>query len=381
MTSKEPGRVAIFLPDLGGGGAERCNVILANEFASRGVEVDLVVYNADGPFARLVADDVRLVVLGCRRLETSLLPFCRYVMRERPSVVMASMQHAGIVALLAKRLVGKGRRFIVQYQNTISRDYATFGPAGRFWLRLLGLLLPSADAVVAVSKQAAQDIVDTFPRTAGNILYIYNAVSEDAIAQLVDEPVTHPWFHDPGTPVMLSAGRLVPLKNYQSLLDAFSRVLRVRPARLIIIGEGTDRSRLVSRAKELGITDSVDFAGFQANPYSFMKNARVFVLSSLQEGLPLVLIEALACGTPVVSTDCPSGPREVLEGGKWGRLVPVGDSRALADAMLATLDDPEDSAALVERARRFSARTIADEYLRLFLELRGRERRASSGVA
>ena len=358
-----PGKVAIFVSDVDAGGGQRASINLANEFVRQGLTVDFVVYCADGPFRHLVAKNVRLVVLGSCRLVTRVFRFCRYLARERPSVVVASMLHAGVIALLARRLVGGQSRFFVQYQSTVSEEYPNFSLVTRLWLHMLGALLPSADAVVVVSYDAAEALVGMFPKTSQNVTTIYNPVVDSHIGEFADEPLAHPWFNDSGVPVILSAGRLAPEKNHETLLAAFAQVVRSRPARLVIIGEGPERAPLLARAKELDVVQFVDFPGFQPNPYPFMKNADLFVLSSIYEGLPLVLIEALACGTPVVSTDCPSGPREVLEDGKWGRLVPVGDPEAMAQAILKSLDEPVDSSALVGSVNRFSSRSIAEEYM------------------
>lgn len=363
MSRENPRKLAIFIPDLAGGGGQRVNVRLANELSRRGVDVDIVVNDADGPFRSLVADNVRVVTFGHRKFETTLLSLCRYVVRERPDVVIAAMQHAGVMALLAKKFVGKQCRFVVQYHSTISAEYSAARPMARLWLRMLGVLLPSADAVVAVSNGVAEDIVDTFPKTSHNVSTIYNPAFGPDIVELADETVAHAWFDDPEVPVIVSVGRLAPPKDYETLLDAFSIVRRSRRARLVIVGEGPDMNKIAARAKELGVLDLVDFPGFRSNPYPFMKNAGVFVLSSSYEGMPLVLVEALACGAPVVCTACCSGCLEVLGDGKWGRLVPVGDGRAMAGAILKALDQPVDSRALLARAQRFSARSIAQEYL------------------
>ena len=363
MSRENSRKLAIFIPDLAGGGAQRVNVRLANELSRQGVDVDVVVNDADGPFRSLVADNVRVVTFGHRKFETTLLSLCRYVVRERPDVVIAAMQHAGVIALLAKKFVGKQCCFVVQYHSTISAEYSAARPMARLWLRLLGVLLPSADAVVAISNGVAEDIVDTFPKTSHNVSTIYNPAFGPDIVELADESVAHAWFDDPEAPVIVSVGRLAPPKDYETLLDAFSIVRRSRRARLVIVGEGPDMNKIVARAKELGVVDLVDFLGFRSNPYPFMKNAGVFVLSSSYEGMPLVLVEALACGAPVVCTACCSGCLEVLGDGKWGRLVPVGDSRAMAGAILKALDQPVDSRALLARAQRFSARSVAQEYL------------------
>lgn len=148
-------------------------------------------------------------------------------------------------------------------------------------------------------------------------------------------------------------------------MRAFAEVTKVRPARLVILGEGPDHERLLGVARSLQIGHLVDFAGFQTNPFAYMARAAAFVLASLYEGLPNVLIQAMACGTPVVSTDCPSGPSEILEDGKWGELVPVGDWRALAAAILRTLDAPIDRHALIARAGVYDGAAGVDRYLQL----------------
>ena len=181
----------------------------------------------------------------------------------------------------------------------------------------------------------------------------------------------HPWFGDGGAPVVLAAGRLAPQKDYPALLRAFAEVVRSRPARLVILGQGVERESLLELAERLGVSDSFDLPGFDVNPFRYMSRASVFVLSSRYEGFPNVLAQAMACGAPVVSTDCRSGPSEMLEGGRWGRLVPVGDWRAMARAIEATLDDPMPAKALKARASVYSVEASVDKYLELLIGDRG----------
>ena len=157
-----------------------------------------------------------------------------------------------------------------------------------------------------------------------------NPVPHDDVAAMAAAPLDHPWFDEPGVPVILSAGRLVGQKDFSTLIRAFAQVVKSRPARLVILGEGRERGALAALARELGVAEGVDLPGFVANPFAWMARARVFAVSSIYEGLSMVLVEAMACGTPVVSTDCPHGPRELLEDGRWGRLVPVGAGGASA---------------------------------------------------
>ena len=357
-------KVAVFVPSLEGGGAEQLNTTLANEFAKRELSVDLVVVDGTGRLRRLVADDVRIVVLGSRRCMTSVPHFCRYLSRERPDVVVATMR-AGIVALLANRIARGHRRTLVRIESSYTIQYRQTDAVGRSLVRLHAWLLPSADAVVTSSKGAAADIAHLSPKAAAKVRAIYDPIFKPRILDLAGQPVPHRWLREAAVPVVISVGRLSPEKDLRTLLRAFAEVVKARPARLLIVGEGPERAELVRTAEALGIADAVDMPGFQDNPFAFVGRARALVLSSDGEGLPAVLIEALACGTPVVSTMCGSGPKEILEDGKWGRLVPVGDDRAMAEAILQTLDEPADSDALVARAKRFGVEPSVEQHLRL----------------
>ena len=196
---------------------------------------------------------------------------------------------------------------------------------------------------------------------------VYNPVVSADLDRKARESPPHPWFDDRPCPVILAIGRMKKVKDFSTLLRAFARLLVQRPARLIVLGEGRLRPSLQSLAWELGIAERVDFPGFQENPYAFLAKADLFVLSSRHEALPTVLIEAMACGCPVVSTDCPSGPREILEDGRLGPLVPVGDTEALAKAMARVLDEPPSRDLLRERASFFSVERAVERYERLLL--------------
>ena len=179
--------------------------------------------------------------------------------------------------------------------------------------------------------------------------------------------VEHAWFGDGGAPVILAAGRLSGEKDYPTLLRAFAEVVGSRSARLVILGQGVERESLLELAERLGVSDRFDLPGFDVNPFRYMSRASVFVLSSRYEGFPNVLAQAMACGAPVVSTDCRSGPSEMLEGGRWGRLVPVGDWRAMARAIEATLDDPMPAEELKARASVYSVEASVERYLQVVL--------------
>ena len=226
-----------------------------------------------------------------------------------------------------------------------------------------------ADAIVAVSDGVADRLAQATGLPRGSIRTVYNPVVGPELPTLAAEPVGHPWFRHGGPPVVLGAGRLVEQKDFPTLLRAFALVRRARPARLVILGDGPAGAceGLRAIAAALGCAEDLDLPGFVANPFAYMARAAAFALSSLHEGLPGVLIQALACGCPVVSTDCPSGPREILDGGRYGRLVPVGDHEALARAILACLDDPSGREERVARAAAFGLERAVDRYLELIV--------------
>ena len=338
---------------------------LAKGFVQRGLCVDMVLVQAKGPYLDQLPDGVRLIDLKARRTLTSFLPLLRYLRRECPDALVSTLPHANAIALIAKKLFAEQLRVMARQESIFQMEYANAGFKYRMTLKLERRLLPFADAIVAVSDGAAGDLKRGAPNISHLVQVIHNPVVWPDLAERAARPVEHPWFGDPDLPVILSAGRLATEKNHATLLMAFAELVKSRPARLVVLGEGPERRNLIALARNLEIAHAVDFPGFQINPFAFMAKASAFVLSSVYEGLALVLIEAMACGTPVVSTDCPSGPREILEGGKWGPLVPVGDSHALAKAMRETLDDPIAPGRLISRAQAYSAEASIDQHLKV----------------
>jgi glycosyltransferase involved in cell wall biosynthesis len=332
-----PRHIALFLPSLHGGGAERVMVILANGFAARGHRVDLVLTRAEGPYLAEVAEGVRVVDLDKGRMLASLLPLVRYLRRERPDAMLSALGHANIIAVLARRLAGVGTRLVVS-EHTVPRQLAG---AGRWLVRqMVRVAYPRADAIVAVSNGIELEMARVFRLPAQRLRTIYNPLDIDRIQQLMLAPIDHPWLTDGSTPVVLAAGRLTAAKDYPTLLSAIALLRRKRAARLIILGHGEEEAALRSLTASLGIGDDVAFMGFQPNPFAWMHRTDLFVLSSAWEGLPGALLEAIACGANIVSTDCRAGPAEILENGHWGRLVPVGEPEALAEAIDAALSEP-----------------------------------------
>lgn len=360
-------RIALFVPDLGGGGAERMMVNLANAFAARGLAVDLVSACVGGVYQKEVDQRVRAICLGAPRVLYSLPGLIRYLRRERPVVMLSALTHANLVALCARMLARTRTRVFVSERNVLQTQFARDRSTGeRAFIVLMRWLYPRADGAIAVANGVASDLVSVAGLDAERVHTIYNPVVTARIHELASEVAPHPWLEPREPPVVLGVGRLTAQKDFTTLIRAFRMVRNQRICRLVILGEGEERETLRSLVSDLGLSDCVLLPGFQENPFAWMSRASVFVLSSKWEGLPGVLIQAMACGAPVVSTDCHSGPREILEAGKWGRLVPVADSDAMAVAILETLaaTNPPDVA---RRAADFSVPRSVESYLELLL--------------
>ena len=332
----------IFLPSLAGGGAERVMLQLAVALQQRGVPVELWLAQASGPYLADVPLQVPVRQLGGAGVLRSLVPLVACVRRRRPRVLLAAMTHANVVALLAVVLAvprGRGRpRVVISERAAPGALLRAEGPLQAAVLRLLmRWLYPSAAAVISVSEGVGEELRTLVPLPVARIKAIANPIDIPALRAAAAQPLPHPWLQPGQPPVLLAAGRLVEQKAFQGLLQALALVRQQHPARLVILGEGPLRPRLQAQSDELGLADAVLLPGFVANPMAWMARAAVFVLSSRWEGLPGVLLQAMACGAPVVSTDCPHGPREILEGGRWGVLVPVGDAPALAAAIVQQL--------------------------------------------
>lgn len=343
-------------------------VTLANAIAARGYAVDLVLANAKGPFLKDVSDNVHLVDLKAGRVMKAIFPLTRYLRRTRPQAMLSAMGHANVAALLACKLSQVQVRLTVSERSFISSAHATAkGVAARINFRLIRWLYPWADGICTVSQAASKDLAAFARLPLQRVNTIYNPFDLSRIAQLAAEPLDHPWFQPGQPPVLLAIGRMNEAKDFPVLIRAFAQLHQQRAVRLVILGEGELRPQLEGLLRQLNLgSDAVQLPGFVSNPFAWLARCSLFVLSSRREGLPGALIEAMACGTPVVSTNCLSGPDEILEGGRWGRLVPVGDVAALANAMAEVLDTPRDQLPDVcARAQDFEQDRAVDAYLRL----------------
>ncbi len=364
-------RVALFLPSLRGGGAERVAVKLVKGLLEEGLNVDLVLAKAEGPYLAELPkhDGFRLFDLKSSRVLYALPKLSMYLRRERPLALLSFMNHANIIAIWAKVLSKYKGKLVVSERTTLSVSCnLSKGIKVKFIPYLIKKYYPLADTVVCISEGVARDL-ESLGIPKEKLAVIYNPIISQEFFDKAEETLDHPWFSGKA-PLILGMGRLAVEKDFPTLIRAFYLVRQRKEARLVILGEGEERERLEQLAKELGIAQDVDFPGFDPNPYRWMKRASVFVLSSRWEGLGNVLIEALALGTPVVSTDCPSGPREILEDGKWGRLVPVGDPESMAKAILEALEEGRKpmTRELQAHLRKFSLKEAVNQYKEVLLD-------------
>lgn len=364
-------KVALFLPNLRGGGAERVNVNLARGLSDRGIAADMVLGRAEGAFLSQVPADVRIVDLHARGMKTAIVPLARYLRTERPATLLAALDHANVCALLAKRISFTPTRLVIAIHSVRSRagvDNASWKVrVKRFLMRRV---YHWADAAVAVSRGAGEEACRINGIPLDRLHVIYNpTISPELHAMAAEEP-DHPWFA-PGQPkVILAVGSLIPVKDFATLIRAFALYRKNHVARLMILGEGAQRMHLEGLVRDLGLTDDISLPGFANNPYAIMSKAALVVVSSRWESLSAVLIEALALGVPVVSTDCDFGPREILAGGRYGKLTPVGDVPLLADAMERALSGPR-PVVPPEALHPFQIDTAVEKYLDVLLNSTG----------
>lgn len=353
-------RVSLFVPSMRGGGAERVFADLANEFAARGLSVDLVLAEAAGCYLDELRPGVNIVDLGGRRVLFSVPALIRHLRQTRPGVILSAMGHCNIASIVSAKLARSGTRVVVSERGA-PRVRRTRRKMGLLTSLLARILYPRAHQIIAVSEGVARELADLLRVPLSRIVAIHNPLDLDNISRLSRLPIPA------GSELLdaklfLGVGRLIEVKGFDNLLQAFSLVAARIPSQLILLGAGPSRTSLELLATNLGIADRVQFLGFDPNPYRWMRIADAFVLSSRSEGSPNSLLQAMACGTPVVSTNCAYGPEEILEQGKWGELVPVDDSWALADAMIRAVTSPT-SPRVQERALSFSLPAVADAYL------------------
>lgn len=355
-------RVAILAPLKEWGGLERKFGILCEEFMRQGVEPAIVRLRSGGaPLPRSMPASVQVVELATRSKLDGIPRVADYLRAEQPDALLTAKDHSAQVAIIARRLARVEVPLFIKTTNMPSEVLRR--PLQRFMARRL---YHRADGVIAISQGVAKDVEKNFGVPSSRISLIYNPAVTRDFDRRCRASISHTWLTEGGIPVVLAAGRMTPQKDFALLIEAFARLRAERPCRLVILGDGKQRSVLEAQVDSLRLGEHVSLPGAVDDPVPYMRAASLFAFSSRYEGLGNVLIEALAAGTRIVATDCPSGPREILGDGRYGHLVPVGNSEALAAAMARALQEPRPSAHQVDAAcARFRAEDVAAEYLRV----------------
>lgn len=356
-------RISILLPSLGGGGAEKVMVALANNFVEKKYDVDILLVSNEGVYFDLLSTDVRVIDLNASRSLFAIPKLIRYIKKYKPNVLLSILTHTNIVALICKIIFQNKIKVIISERSILSKQIMI---SNSFLFKnikfFLHFLYPLADSIIAISNGVAEDLIKTLKINKEKVKIIYNPLTYnyDIDSNKVVDKNFFPFNNN--NSIIISVGRLAKVKNHELLIMAFSLLRKRRNARLIILGEGPERPMLSNLIKTLHLDQDVFLLGFVDNPLDYMSKSDVFVLSSNWEGFGNVLVEAMSLGLKLVSTDCPSGPREILENGKWGKLVPVNNAELLAKA----IDDILDENIIYdvkERAAHFSIEKIATKYL------------------
>lgn len=353
--------VSLFLPSMIVGGAERMMLHIADGLAKRGYDVDLVLVKAEGGFLKDVPESVQVVDLDTSRVLASLPKLVRYLRQSDTDVLLSTITPSNVIAVWTTLVPGVDVRHVVRVARPESEAAAVQENTlkERLTAALARRSYPMADEVIAISEGVARDLrANTSLR---DVHVVYNPVVTDRLHEQAAEPVDHPWF-DGDDPIVLGVGRLVDQKDFSTHLRAFAALRKRRKAKLVILGDGDKRPELERLVGELGIEADVDMPGFTDNPFKYMANADVFVNAAKHEGFGNVIVEAMACEVPVVATDCPGAPAELLRDGEFGHLVPVGDPESMAVAIYEMLDEPIDATALRTRAADFSSERALDQY-------------------
>ena len=369
MLTPSDAKIALFIPTFGDGGVERMLVNLACGFSAHGAAVDFLVKDQGLPYLAALTDKVKLVELTGSHPRQILSALQDYLRQQRPAVLMSAKLADDRLAIAAKRSHSGPTRVFLRVGTSLSARLAARrrNPLKR-WLsyQTSRRLCLAADGVICVSQGVADDLSGIVTLPTDKLHILRNPVVTPELAELAKADVVHPWLRAGEPPLILGSGGLRTQKNFSLLVRAFAKLRQDIVCRLMILGEGRQRQRLLQLADQLGVAESVALPGFVTNPYSYMAKAGLFVLSSDWEGSPNVLVEALAVGTPVVATDCPSGPREILQQGRYGTLVPVGDEEALNQAMRASLTGQVKHKNIQDAALNYLQSNSSAAYLRAF---------------
>ena len=366
MTAQQPTqKIALVLPDLRGGGAEKVNLILAEELSSRGYTIEMVLMRREGELLDEVSSCAHVVDLAALQMRNVPRAFASYLRESKPDVVLANMWPLTSMCVIAAKLARTETRIVVSDHSMLSHSYADKGALHAMALRAsLFLTYRMAAARVAVSSGVADDLSKLSGIARNRFQVIFNPISRGFTEEISPAAAERFWGDFSGKRI-LSVGSFKPVKNHMLLVRACAKIVDSVDARLMLLGDGPLLEDIERVIRSEGVDDKVLLPGFFPDPRPFYASADLFVLSSNHEGFGNVIVEALACGLPVVSTDCPSGPSEILGNGKYGSLVPVGDADALATAIGEALAKPCDKEMLRARAQDFTQAIVADHYLKI----------------
>ncbi|WP_171908139.1 glycosyltransferase [Natrialba sp. SSL1] len=350
---------------MSGGGAEKIILNIAKELSNRGHDVDLVLVNATGPYMQNIPDCINIIDFGCSRTLYSLPKLVIYLRDESPDALLATLNHANLVAIWSKIISRTPSQLLIR-QSDIPSKNTLDSKKEQVIHKLMRIFYPYSDEIIVMSNMGNEDLSSNYSINDDKISIIHNPVNVKNILEMKEESAGVPDFNSEF--VISSAGRLAEEKDFSTLIESFYYLQQSLDVELVILGEGEKRDELEQLTNQLGIEEQVSFPGFVDNPYKYISRSDVFVLSSKWEGFGNVLVEALVCETAIVSTNCPGGPNEILQKGKYGKLVPVGDSEALAKAIQESLFSPIDKNHLQDRGMDFSIESKVDEYEQLLLE-------------
>lgn len=360
-------KLTIFIPTMSGGGAERVVARFVNNIDLEKYQVTLLLLKNEIKYE--LNNNVKIVVLNCNYLKSALPKVISYLRKYPPDIMISHMSLTNILSIIARFLSKKKFPLIIIEHSTPSIKYKKDKLSRKFIPLLMRFTYKLADEIICVSKEASLDLMKLLDYRTNKIRYIYNPIVDNEINLLMNKTINHRWLtekQESQLKVIIGIGRLEPVKNFTLLISSFSEVYKNDTSvRLIILGEGSQKAELVQLVNTLNLNEVVDFPGFVENPYAFLNKADLFVLSSDLEGLPTVLVEALACGVPIVSTNCPHGPKEILENGKFGELVPVNNPVKLKEAILVQLSKSINKNFLRERAMLFSVEKSVTQYIEL----------------
>lgn len=360
-------KITIILPDLRGGGAERLHIYLANDWVERGHSVEFVLMRKRGELLPLISPKVTIIDLGVDRIRHAIRPLSNHLKQSRPGVILSAMWPLTSATVIAWLFSGKhGRLFLSDHSQLSVSCIRELEISLVFLKAMMRITYPFATGIIAVSQGVKEDLCRLGGFRDERVKVIYNPAATGVSPHRETSAVRDQLWGAGFRHHILAVGTLKEQKDHETLIRAFARLSPDINAKLTILGDGSLRKELESLIAQLGLQKRVSMPGFVADPYPWFRSADLFVLSSQWEGFGNVIVEALECGVPVVSTDCASGPAEILDNGRYGKLVPISDPDALATAMAGSLAEPFDRDILIKRAQMFSVRAISDQYLDYF---------------